>query len=359
MRFQFLQSLFAIFPYIKQKLEKFKPSLQKEVFFSSLIILAIFLLISLFFNFDFLTSEVKSKFNQQDLFVKPANNFLRESPKMTLIGGNSLVGISPPSTIKPQVLGTVLGSLEQEAGIRTGIIEYIVEPGDNLSSIAAKYEISLETILWANELSSKSIIQPGQKLIILPVSGIVYHIKKGDTLSEIAETYKGKVSEIIEFNELSSQGDIFIGDILIIPNGEMPPPPKKSYYAASQVPLGSSYFICPHSARYITQGLHWYNAIDFGGKCGDPIYAAAAGAVQRVKYGWNAGAGNYLTILHPNGVVTMYGHLQKSLVAPGQQVSQGQIIALMGGQPGTPGAGSSTGCHVHFSVSGSRNPFAR
>ncbi len=55
----------------------------------------------------------------------------------------------------------------------------------------------------------------------------------------------------------------------------------------------------------------------------------------------------------------MYGHIQTSLVNPGSQVYQGQVIALLGGAPGTPGAGSSTGCHVHFGVSGARNPFAR
>jgi len=292
----------------------------------------------------------------QDLFVQPAKNFLRESPKMTFIQDNSIIGLSPPVTITPQVLGTVLGGIEDETERRNEIIEYVVRSGDALSSIAAKYDISLDTILWANDLSSKSIIKIGQKLIILPVSGVVYHIKNGDTLSEIAKIYKGDSSEIIAFNELSSEGDIFIGDILVIPNGTMP---KKTYYASSQVPIGSSYFICPTADCRITQWLHWYNAIDFGAKCGSPIYAAAAGVVQRVDYGWNSGAGNYITILHPNGVVTMYGHIQTNLVSQGQEVSQGEMIALIGGKPGTPGAGISTGCHVHFGVRGARNPFVR
>lgn len=357
-------------PVAKNKIRTYlRGSFEKNLFFGLAMILTIFLFGILVFeptlkslslwDFSFLTATIKTKLPSQDLFVEPAKNFLRDSPKMSFIQRNSVVGVSPPITITPQVLGSMLGGIEGETGGRKEIIEYIVGSGDTLSSIAAKYDISLGTILWANDLSSKSIIKPGQKLIILPVSGVIYHVKKGDILSEIAEIYKGEVGEIVDFNELSSEGDIYIGDILVIPGGKMPPPPKKSYYATPQVPLGSSYFIYPHSARHITQGLHWYNAIDFGGKCGDPIYATAAGTVQRVKYGWNGGAGNYLTILHPNGVVTMYGHVQKSWVAPGQTVSQGDIIALMGGKPGTPGAGISTGCHVHFGVRGARNPFAR
>jgi len=303
-------------------------------------------------------SFLKASLNEaESLFAKPVNNFLRESPKIALLGDNSILAVSPPSSINTQVLGAIIGGGEMELDGGNNVFEYIVQEGESVYSIAEKYNISADTILWANELSSKTVIKPGQKLVILPVSGVLYHVKSGDTLSEIAETFKGKVDEIVEFNDLSDEADIFVGDILIIPEGKMPA--KKTTYVASRMPIGSSYFICPHTSCYITQGLHWYNAIDFGGKCGDPIIAAAAGIVQRVSYGWNGGAGNYVRILHPNGVVTMYGHLQAALVKSGQQVSQGEIIALMGGKPGMAGSGISTGCHVHFDVRGSRNPFAK
>ena len=279
-----------------------------------------------------------------------------ESPDLSLIQESSLKAFTPPVMVTPQVLGAIIGEAEPE--ISKEIIEYIVQSGDSLWSIAANYNISLYTLLWANDLNQNSIIKPGQKLVILPVSGVIYHVKSGDTISEIARIYKGKVEEIVAFNNLSEEGDIYIGDIFIIPGGVMPPPPAVTYV---EIPLASSYFICPISSPcQVTQGLHWYNAIDFShGKCGDLIHAAAGGEVLKVKYGWNGGTGNYLTILHPNGVVTIYGHILSSLVSPGEQVSQGQIIAYIGGQPGTPGAGRSTGCHLHFGVRGARNPFAR
>ncbi len=266
--------------------------------------------------------------------------------------------------VTPQILATLVEGYEAE-DIKKVIVEYIVESGDTLWSLAEKFNISLDTILWANNLNKNSLIKPGQKLIIPPVSGIIHYVKTGDTISEIAKKYKGKAEEITSFNELSSEGDIYIGDVIIIPNGAMPLPQVQ--YVQEWAPLASSYFICPISSPCrITQGLHWYNAIDFShGKCGEPIFAAAGGQVLKVKLTSSTsrwafgGAGNTISILHPNGVVTSYGHIVNSFVNPGDQVSQGQIIALMGGTPGTPGAGKSTGCHLHFGVSGARNPFSR
>lgn len=302
--------------------------------------------------------ENNLKASVQDFFVEPTKNITKETPEMLFLQQNTAIGLIPPVIGSGRVLGSLTG-YEEINEERKSIIEYKVEPGDSLSSIAEKFNVSLNTILWANDLTKSSEIKVGQKLIVPPVSGVIYHIKKGDTLSEIAEKYKGKVDEIVAFNELSGENDIYVGDILIIPNGQMPSSVKPSYASLPQTAVASSYFICPRPNCRITQGLHWYNAVDFGGDCGDPIVAAAGGVVQRIKYGWNHGAGNYISVAHPNGVVSTYGHILTSLVSVGQQVSQGQIIALVGGKPGTPGAGISTGCHVHFGVTGMRNPFAR
>ncbi len=300
----------------------------------------------------------------QSLFLSQKDVLLLESPDLVIVEGTSLRAAPPPIFLSSKVLGTLIGS-ESASELKKELIEYIVESGDTLWTIADKFDISLNTVLWANDLTKSSIIRAGQKLIILPISGMIHHVSKGDTVIGIAKRYKGKTEEIINFNGLLEEGDVFIGDILIIPNGVMPSPSIR--YVAQWAPLASSYFICPiASPCRITQGLHWYNAIDFShGKCGEPVYAAAGGTVLKVRLTTSRsrwayeGAGNHLTILHPNGVVTFYGHLAVALVSPGEQVSQGQIIALMGGQPGSPGAGRSTGCHLHFAVHGARNPFAR
>ncbi len=294
------------------------------------------------------------------LFLNSSGKTSLEVPSPILIEKNSLLGISSPLMITPRALGVLTGQDPSFQESR-GIIEYLVESNDNVSLIADKFNITLETLLWANNLNKNSKIQPGQKLIILPVSGVIHYVKDGDTISEIARKYQGKISEIIAFNNLIKEDDIFIGDILIVPNGKLL---YSSTKFASQpnlsIPLAENFFICPIPLPCrISQGLHWYNAVDFDGQCGEPIYAVAGGRVLKTRTGWNKGAGNYLLVLHPNGVATSYGHLSTILVSEGEEVSQGQIIALMGGQPGTPGAGISTGCHLHFGVRGAKNPFIR
>jgi len=268
---------------------------------------------------------------------------------LNVIQGDGLEAVAPPFNISGKVLGS--WGMEQEKEIR----EYIVKSGDTLSSIAASFQISLNTLLWVNNLNERSTIKIDQKLIILPVSGTLHIVRERDTLSEIAEIYQADLEDIMEFNEISDQGKIYAADTLIIPNGKMPKTTNVKYV---RVPLASSFFICPiPSPCRITQGLHWYNAIDFSnGRCGDPVFAAAGGTVQRT--GYTSRGGIFVRISHPNGVITYYGHLSKMIVNPGQPVRQGDIIGYVGHTGHTIPAGY-RGCHLHFDVIFAANPFAR
>ena len=142
-----------------------------------------------------------------------------------------------------------------------------------------------------------------------------------------------------------------------------PTPRPAPYYG----PYLDGYFVFPTSG-YNRGRLHPYNAVDIsaGDDClyeNIPVFAAASGVVtatyptQSAARWANSGYGNYLTVLHPNGVITLYSHLKNILVGAGQYVNQGSIIAFMGGYPRTPGAGNSTGCHLHFGVRGAAQPF--
>ncbi len=349
-------------------LKKNKESWKDPFFFLGIISIILFIVVSATPCFKFLPEAAENPlhrdlhpipgddFSLQNLFLSPENKSLAESPNFLLVEKTGLRAATPPSLISPQVLGALVGEYEPQEP-KKEIQEYIVENGDTLSFLAEKFGVSLNTILWANNLTKKSKIKPGDKLIIPPVSGVIYHVKAGDTLSEIAKTYKGKVDEIIAFNNLANENDIYIGDILIIPNGIMPLP-AKSQPAPVSVPLVDSQFILPVSSPYIiTQGLHWYNAVDFshpGYPCGKPVFAAAGGQVQKIAY--DRMYGNYIRILHPNGVVTLYAHLSAITVNPGAKINVGDKIGYIGNTGYTIGR---TGCHLHFEVRGAKNPFAR
>lgn len=297
-----------------------------------------------------------SRFQNNDAFVGSAKNSFTESPELVFVQENSLIAGCPPNVITPEILGDLAGESEgNSASSRKEIIEYAVRQGDTLASLSDKFDISIETIAWANDLSKTSKLKPGQSLVILPVSGVLYYVKEKDNLASIAKMYKGDINEIIAFNELAMADDIYPGDILLIPGGIVPAKKPASTLPSSSsfVPIASGYFICPvASPCKVNQGLHWYNAVDLASKCGSPAYAAAGGTVLKAKnYGWNGGAGNYITILHSNGAITVYDHLQSISVSVGSQVSQGQIIGLTGT------TGNSTGCHLHFEVRGAKNPF--
>lgn len=303
-----------------------------------------------FFN-SFFNGQAGAGINA--LFSKQADEFFLETPDLKIIQNNTLAGISAPYIVSGKVLGSVFGgsSIQNQ---KKEVVDYTVQPGDTLQSIANSYEISLSTLLWANSLAKSSTIKVGQNLIILPTDGVMHLIKSGDTVSGLAKTYKAKQEDVISFNNLANEGDIYIGDVLIVPKGIMPV--KNTPVVNNQIPIANNYFIFP-TQGYIGQGLHYYNAIDVGNSCGTPIYAAAAGTVQRaVGNGlYNKGMGNHITILHGNGTSTYYGHLMTLFVKPGDKVYTGQKIALMGGEPGMLGAGKSTGCHVHFQVMGAKN----
>ena len=302
-----------------------------------------------FFNSFF---DKSSNVIGDNLFSSQANAIALETPDLKTMEDNTLCALSTPCVVSGKVLGDVFGGNNQT---QKDVTDYIVQPGDTLQSIATANNITVNTLIWANNLSASSAVKVGQSLTILPVDGILYIVKSGDTLPAIASKYKAQEDDIISFNSLANQDDIYIGDILIIPGGVLPKtvsvPPL---FSGNQIPTASGYFIFP-AEGLITQGLHYYNAVDVANKCGTPIHAAASGVVERAVFNnaWNLGMGNYVTILHSNGTVTYYGHFEYVHVKPGDTVSVGDTIGLMGR------TGDATGCHVHFEVIGATNPLAK
>ncbi|MCR4276047.1 MAG: LysM peptidoglycan-binding domain-containing M23 family metallopeptidase, partial [Candidatus Parcubacteria bacterium] len=218
-------------------------------------------------------------------------------------------------------------------------------------------DISVNTIIWANDLSGPKDIHPGDMLIILPVSGIERIVVKGDTLKSLAKKYGGDANEIAKFNGLDPLAPLKIGSTIIIPGGEIvAPPPRARSSSAPREPDGfvqTGYYSNPVPGGVITQGLHGWNGIDLGAARGTPVHAAANGTVIIVRNNgaWNGGYGNYVVIKHDNGSQTLYSHMKNAIVSTGP-VLNGQIIGYVGA------TGRATGPHLHFEVRGGvANPF--
>lgn len=278
--------------------------------------------------------------------LNPDPNPSKGGGEITIVGGTALLPESGPTGTLADVAGRV--SSDQ-------ISIYVVHKGDSISQIAKMFGVSVNTIIWGNDLKS-SIISEGQVLVILPVSGVRHLVVKGDTLQSIAKKYKGDLKEIMQFNSIASADAVLSpGDEVIIPDGEVAP--QFSNYVTN-TPRGTNgpnyegYYMRPIIGGRKTQGLHGYNGIDLGAPLGTPVFAAAGGDVIISRnYGWNGGYGNYIAISHPNGTQTLYAHLNEVVMYEGARVAQGQLIGYVGT------TGKSTGPHLHFEVRGARNPF--
>ncbi len=272
-------------------------------------------------------------------------------------GDAALVAYSGPS-------GTVSDVIDMPSTDQISV--YVVRPGDTLSDIAKMFNVSVNTIIWANNLKGPKDIKVGDTLAILPVSGIRRTVTKGDTLQSLAKAYGADANEIAQYNGLDPHEPLAVGSTVIIPGGEVnsvatAPISKKHTrktsgaepYLGGGGPLIAGYYANPAPGSHLTQGLHGHNGVDLGAARGTPILAAADGTIIIARNGgWNGGYGNYVVISHPNGTQTLYGHLVNAIVVPGQGVNQGQVIGYMGS------TGKSTGTHLHFEVRGAKNPFA-
>ena len=253
------------------------------------------------------------------------------------------------------------------------ITTYLVRDGDTITNIASNFGVSVNTILWANDLTKKSVVKPGTTLVILPVSGIQHTVRKGETLAGLAKKFSADVGDIISYNGLEQGSPLTVGEVLILPGGEISVASTKSATSGkTKIRQGGGlvsiqknpyrggsgeeidgYYVNPVPGGLVTQGIHGWNGIDIGARSGTPVRASAGGTVivSRVG-GWNGGYGNYVVLSHSNGTQTLYSHLSSDKVSVGDVVERGQAIGAVGR------TGEATGNHLHYEVRGARNPLA-
>jgi len=280
--------------------------------------------------------------------IDPDMKNMKETPVVTIVGDDALY----PTDF---FIGSGLESVSTG-----GITVYEVQKGDTLSQIAEDFDVSVNTIRWENNITRQSI-KIGQKLNILPVTGVKHIVKSGDILNRIANKYDADLEDMLVFNGISKDSKLKVGDILFVPNGIIKATISKStkssdsssnVYSNTTAPAG--YFrpvVGPITSPYGSRRSGFHYGVDIGNKRGTPIVSAASGTVINVvnycvegKSSCGGRYGNYLTIQHSNGTKTRYAHLSSVLVSVGQEVSQGQLIGKVGN------TGRSSGPHLHFEI---------
>lgn len=253
--------------------------------------------------------------------------------------------------------------------VRAQVTAYIVQAGDTIFDIAARYGLAPDTIVWSNREGINDapwLIQPGLKLFILPVDGVYHTVLAGESVASIAAEYEIEAAALYnEWNDLEEEEQPREGQLLVVPGGQgeevdWTPPPLYP----SPGPAGLSYGICRGAAvsgpgasgrfTYPTgsprvSGWYFHDprnpthiGLDYACRAGDPLYAADNGVVTIA--GWNGGYGILIEINHGNGFVTRYGHFSELAVGCGQSVYQGSLLGYCGS------TGWSSGAHLHFEI---------
>ncbi len=283
---------------------------------------------------------------------------------------------APPEALPVYAPAPEQGSVPRRANPHTAagprsrveVLLYTVQEGDALFSIAERFGIKPETVLWGNyEVLNDDphLLRPGQELNILPVDGTYYQWQAGDNLQSVADFFGVEPGVITEWpgNHLDPADPVLeAGDWVIVPGGARAfrtwVVPTIARGAAgvgtafgaggcsgdySSGAVGTGGFVWPTANHYVSGNDYWsgHLGIDIAAGLGTSVWAADSGVI--VFAGWsNGGYGNVVMIDHGNGWQTLYAHLSSVRVNCGQSVSQGQSIGAAGS------TGNSTGPHLHF-----------
>jgi murein DD-endopeptidase MepM/ murein hydrolase activator NlpD len=239
--------------------------------------------------------------------------------------------------------------------------------GESLRTIAEKYNVSMMTIWWANDLKSHNLVV-GKTLAIPPVDGLVVTVREGDTLARLAKEHDIDVAPISKVNSLDDPV-LVPGQTLILPGAAGDPIPepeptpaqrgKPSTGDAASASGGQGNGGIRPPATYKGGRMVWpvvggnnfvsrgffsgHYGLDVAGDHGARVVAAADGTV--IFAGWKPNGGGYqVWIAHGSGLHTTYNHLSAVSVGNGQSVAAGQMIGRLGN------SGNSTGPHLHFEV---------
>lgn len=224
---------------------------------------------------------------------------------------------------------------------------YTVQSGDTISSISKKFGLTnISTLIGVNAIGNARLLRPKQQLTIPSLDGLFHIIKSGESLASISQHYDITLENIIDANDLTTDS-LVVGQKLFIPGAHLDSQSlKKALGELFSAPLSVKWRVSSpfgYRADPFTGARSFHTGIDLVVPAGTPVKSALGGRVGAV--GYSNVYGNYVIIKHSNGYQTLYAHLKYTAkVKSGQVISQGVTVGYVGN------TGYSTGAHLHFSV---------
>lgn len=254
----------------------------------------------------------------------------------SLFGGEGAPGGGGPSGL----LGKLGGGkgIASKAG-RLGLAAGVYAGGEGLQKLLNKYGKNLPSWL---KTGGNFAFDVGQgALTAFAGTGNPYAAIAGGVAGGAGNVLGGGVKPDAKGGERGDYGNLGVA-------GGRAPTSKGSYNlpVPRATPVTSPFGPRDNSMHPNISKFH--KGIDYGVPEGSAVFSAADGVVAEV--GSRGGYGTFVLIKHDDGRTTRYAHLRQVLVSRGDRISAGQIIARSGGKPGSPGAGNSTGPHLHFEM---------
>lgn len=261
---------------------------------------------------------------------------------------------------------------------RNEVIQYEVQAGDTIFTIAERFGLKPESIAWSNDRSIIGGLRAGQNLNIMPVDGAYYTVSTQQTIAEVASQLGVDPYTIIdtEYNDLfgaEPETVLNVGTKVVVPGGtaeaiswnarvERSGDAQNSSSGGnggSQIifepgdpgscgwtdnPGGSGGWTNPMGGGYTwSRGFtSWHSGVDLAAPPGTPVRAALGGTV--IFAGWNSYGYGYAIVLAHGPYTTLYGHLSEIYVSCRSYVAAGQTIGGVGS------TGDSSGPHLHFEI---------